>query len=511
MEKIRAEEISGIISRRIKDYEKKLDISEVGTVLSVGDGIARIYGVMNAMAMELLEFPGGILGVVLNLETDNVGVAVLGDVSHIKEGDIVKRTGKIAQVPVGDGLLGRVIDATGAPLDGLGPIEASEYRRIEMVAPGVIQRQPVNEPLYTGIKAIDAMTPIGRGQRELIIGDRQIGKTSIGVDAIIRQKGTGVKCIYVAIGQKKSTVAQVVESLRKHDALSNTCVVMACASDPATLQYIAPFSGCSIGEYFRDRGQDALIIYDDLSKQAVAYRQISLLLRRPPGREAYPGDIFYNHSRLLERAARVSKELGGGSLTALPIIETQAGDVSAYIPTNVISITDGQVYLEPSLFYSGIRPAINVGLSVSRVGGAAQVKAMKQVAGTLKLELAQYRELAAFAQFGSDLDKATKFQLERGIRLVELLKQPNMKPMSLSQQVVSLFAGTRGFLDKYELGQIRTYEIQLLSFVETRYPEIMAEIEDKKVISPELEQKMKSVLGEFDTLFLSASDKSTQG
>lgn len=511
MEKIRAEEISGIISRRIKDYQKKLDISEVGTVLSVGDGIARIYGVMNAMAMELLEFPGGILGVVLNLETDNVGVAVLGDVSHIKEGDIVKRTGKIAQVPVGDGLLGRVIDATGAPLDGLGPIEASEYRRIEMVAPGVIQRQPVNEPLYTGIKAIDAMTPIGRGQRELIIGDRQIGKTSIGVDAIIRQKGTGVKCIYVAIGQKKSTVAQVVESLRKHDALSNTCVVMACASDPATLQYIAPFSGCSIGEYFRDRGQDALIIYDDLSKQAVAYRQISLLLRRPPGREAYPGDIFYNHSRLLERAARVSKELGGGSLTALPIIETQAGDVSAYIPTNVISITDGQVYLEPSLFYSGIRPAINVGLSVSRVGGAAQVKAMKQVAGTLKLELAQYRELAAFAQFGSDLDKATKFQLERGIRLVELLKQPNMKPMSLSQQVVSLFAGTRGFLDKYELGQIRTYEIQLLSFVETRYPEIMAEIEDKKVISPELEQKMKSVLGEFDTLFLSASDKSTQG
>lgn len=507
MEKIRAEEISGIISRRIKDYEKKLDISEVGTVLSVGDGIARIYGVMNAMAMELLEFPGGILGVVLNLETDNVGVAVLGEVTHIKEGDIVKRTGRIAQVPVGEGLLGRVIDATGAPLDGLGPIDATEYRRIEMVAPGVIQRQPVNQPLYTGIKAIDAMTPIGRGQRELIIGDRQIGKTSIGVDAIIRQKGTGVKCIYVAIGQKKSTVAQVVESLRKHDALSNTCVVMACASDPATLQYIAPFTGCSIGEYFRDRGQDALIIYDDLSKQAVAYRQISLLLRRPPGREAYPGDIFYNHSRLLERASRVSRELGGGSLTALPIIETQAGDVSAYIPTNVISITDGQVYLEPSLFYSGIRPAINVGLSVSRVGGAAQVKAMKQVAGTLKLELAQYRELAAFAQFGSDLDKATKFQLERGIRLVELLKQPNMKPMSLSQQVVSLFAGTRGFLDKYELGQIRDYESQLLSFVESKYPEIMTEIEDKKIISSELENKIKSVLGEFDTVFMSAAKK----
>ncbi|OIP89108.1 MAG: F0F1 ATP synthase subunit alpha [Syntrophaceae bacterium CG2_30_49_12] len=501
MERIRAEEISEIISKQIKDYEKKLDISETGTVLSVGDGIARVYGVENAMAMELLEFPGGILGMVLNLETDNVGVAVLGEVTHIKEGDIVKRTGRIAQVPVGEAVLGRVIDATGAPLDGKGPIEVTEFRRIEMIAPGVIQRQPVNEPMYTGLKAIDAMTPIGRGQRELIIGDRQTGKTAICIDAIIRQKDTGVKCIYVAIGQKKSTVARVVENLRKHDAMSYTCVVSACASDPATLQYIAAYSGCSIGEYFRDKGGDALIIYDDLSKQAVAYRQISLLLRRPPGREAYPGDIFYNHSRLLERAARLSDELGGGSLTALPIIETQAGDVSAYIPTNVISITDGQVYLEPNLFFSGIRPAINVGLSVSRVGGAAQVKAMKQVAGTLKLDLAQYRELATFAQFGSDLDKATQLQLSRGVRLVEILKQPQFQPMSLSKQVVILFAGTRGFLDKYEIEKLKDYEPQLLSFIESKHPEIIREIEEKKIISPELEKKMKDILMEFDSVF----------
>ena len=504
METIRAEEISQIISRQIKDYEKKLDISETGTVLSVGDGIARVYGVENAMAMELLEFPGGILGMVLNLETDNVGVAVLGEVTHIKEGDIVRRTGRITQVPVGEGVLGRVIEATGVPLDGKGPIETTEFRRIEMVAPGVIQRQPVNEPMYTGIKAIDAMTPIGKGQRELVIGDRQIGKTAICVDAIIRQKDTGIKCIYVAIGQKKSTVAQVVENLRKHGAMSYTCVVAACASDPATLQYIAAYSGCTIGEYFRDRGQDALIIYDDLSKQAVAYRQISLLLRRPPGREAYPGDIFYNHSRLLERAARMNKELGGGSLTALPIIETQAGDVSAYIPTNVISITDGQVYLEPSLFYSGIRPAINVGISVSRVGGAAQVKAMKQVAGTLKLDLAQYREMAAFAQFGSDLDKATQAQLDRGVRLVEILKQPQYQPMTLPRQIVILFAGTKGFLDKYEVDKLKNYEPQLLSFVEGKYPEIMQEIDEKKVISPDLEKKMREVLAEFDTVFVAA-------
>lgn len=503
MERIRAEEISEIISKQIRDYEKKLDISEVGTVLSVGDGIARVYGVENAMAMELLEFPGGILGMVLNLETDNVGVAVLGEVTHIKEGDVVKRTGRIAQVPVGEALLGRVIDGTGAPIDGKGPIEATEFRRIEMIAPGVIQRQPVNTPMYTGIKAIDAMTPIGRGQRELVIGDRQIGKTAICVDAIIRQKNTGIKCIYVAIGQKKSTVAQVVENLKRHDAMSNTCVVSACASDPATLQYVAAYAGCSIGEYFRDKGEDALIIYDDLSKQAVAYRQISLLLRRPPGREAFPGDIFYNHSRLLERAARVSKELGGGSLTALPIIETQAGDVSAYIPTNVISITDGQVYLEPSLFFSGIRPAINVGLSVSRVGGAAQVKAMKQVAGRLKLELAQYRELAAFAQFGSDLDKATQAQLERGVRLVEILKQPQFEPRSLSQQVAILYAGTRGFLDKYPVDKLKEYEPQLLSFISSKYPEINKEIEEKREIGADLDKKMNAALTEFDSVFVS--------
>ncbi|HOS77809.1 MAG: F0F1 ATP synthase subunit alpha [Syntrophales bacterium] len=502
METIRAEEISQIISKQIKEYEKKLDISETGTVLSVGDGIARVYGVENAMAMELLEFPGGILGMVLNLEADNVGVAVLGEVTHIKEGDIVKRTGRIAQVPVGEALLGRVIDATGAPIDGKGPIETTEFRRIEMIAPGVIQRQPVNQPLYTGLKAVDAMTPIGRGQRELVIGDRQIGKTAICIDAIIRQKDTGVKCIYVAIGQKKSTVAQVVENLRKHGAMPYTCVVSACASDPATLQYISAFAGCSIGEYFRDRKQDALIIYDDLSKQAVAYRQISLLLRRPPGREAFPGDIFYNHSRLLERAARVSEELGGGSLTALPIIETQAGDVSAYIPTNVISITDGQVYLEPGLFYSGVRPAINVGLSVSRVGGAAQVKAMKQVAGTLKLDLAQFRELAAFAQFGSDLDKATQAQLDRGVRLVELLKQPQFQPMSLGEEVTVLFSGTRGFLDKYGVDKLGEYEPQLLSFVKSKYPEVLKEIDEKQVISPDLEKKMKDVLTEFDTVFV---------
>jgi len=504
MEAIRAEEITQIISKQIKEYEKKLDVSETGTVLSVGDGIARVYGVENAMAMELLEFPGGILGMVLNLERDNVGVAILGEVTHIKEGDIVKRTGRIAQVPVGDEVLGRVIDATGEPLDGKGPIEAAETRRIEMVAPGVIHRQPVKQPMYTGLKAIDAMTPIGRGQRELIIGDRQIGKTAICVDAIIRQKETGVKCIYVAIGQKKSTVAQVVEVLRKHDAMDYTCVVAACASDPGTLQYIAAFAGCSIGEFFRDRGEDALIMYDDLSKQAVAYRQISLLLRRPPGREAFPGDIFYNHSRLLERAAKMNDELGAGTLTALPIIETQAGDVSAFIPTNVISITDGQVYLEPNLFYSGVRPAINVGLSVSRVGGAAQVKAMKQVAGTLKLDLAQYRELASFAQFGSDLDKSTQAQLDRGARLVELLKQPQYQPMSLAEEVVVLFAGVKGFIDKYTVEQLKDYESQLLNFVASKHADIMKEIDEKQEISPELDEKIRKALTEFDSVFASA-------
>ncbi|MBW2560744.1 MAG: F0F1 ATP synthase subunit alpha [Deltaproteobacteria bacterium] len=503
MDAIRAEEITQVISKQIKDYEKKLDVSEIGTVLSVGDGIARVYGVENAMAMELLEFPGGILGMVLNLERDNVGVAILGSDIHIKEGDVVKRTGKIAQIPVGEALLGRVIDATGVPLDGKGPIETDTYSRIEVVAPGVIKRQPVNQPVYTGLKSVDAMTPIGRGQRELIIGDRQIGKTAICIDAIIRQKTTGIKCIYVAIGQKKSTVAQVVEALRKHDAMDYTCVVSACASDPGTLQYIAAFAGCSIGEYFRDRGQDALIIYDDLSKQAVAYRQISLLLRRPPGREAYPGDIFYNHSRLLERAARVSEDLGSGSLTALPIIETQAGDVSAFIPTNVISITDGQVFLEPDLFYAGVRPAINVGISVSRVGGAAQVKAMKQVAGTLKLDLAQYRELASFAQFGSDLDKATQAQLERGVRLVEILKQPQFQPMSLAQEVVVLYAGVRGFVDKYPVEKIKQYEKELLGFLESKYADVMKEIDEKQELNPELDKKIKDVLTEFDSVFAS--------
>ncbi|OPL15945.1 MAG: ATP synthase subunit alpha [delta proteobacterium MLS_D] len=504
MQAIRAEEITQIISKQIKEYERKLDISETGTVLSVGDGIARVYGVENAMAMELLEFPGGILGMVLNLERDNVGVAILGNDTHIKEGDIVKRTSKIAQIPIGEEVLGRVIDATGQPLDGKGPIEAKEFRLIEMVAPGVIQRQPVNQPMYTGLKAIDAMTPIGRGQRELIIGDRQIGKTAICVDAIIRQKTTGVKCIYVAIGQKKSTVAQVVESLRQNDAMDYTCVVSASASDPGTLQYIAAFAGCSIGEYFRDNGQDALIIYDDLSKQAVAYRQISLLLRRPPGREAFPGDIFYNHSRLLERAAKLNDDLGAGSLTALPIIETQAGDVSAFIPTNVISITDGQVYLEPDLFYSGVRPAINVGLSVSRVGGAAQVKAMKQVAGTMKLDLAQYRELASFAQFGSDLDKATQAQLERGARLVEILKQPQYRPMTLAQEVVVLYAAVRGYLDKHEVDQIGDYETQLLSFIASKHETILSQLEEKQVIDDEIETKLREILAAFDTVFAAA-------
>src|SRR5512137_732781 len=505
MEKIRAEEISEIISKQIRDYEKKLDVSEVGTVLSVGDGVARVYGVENAMAMEMLEMPGGIYGLCLNLEEDNVGVAVMGDDTKIKEGDIVKRTGRIAEIPVGQAVLGRVIDAVGNPLDGKGPINATEFRRIEMVAPGVIARQPVKESIYTGIKAIDAMTPIGRGQRELIIGDRQIGKTAIGVDAIINQKDSGLFCIYVAVGQKKSTVAQVVDVLRRHGAMEYTTVVAACASDPATQQYIAPYSGCAIGEYYRDMGKHALVFYDDLSKHAQAYRQVSLLLRRPPGREAYPGDIFYNHSRLLERAARVSKKLGGGSLTALPIIETQAGDVSAYIPTNVISITDGQVYLEPGLFFSGIRPAINVGLSVSRVGGSAQTKAMRKVAGSLRLDMAQYRELEAFAQFGSDLDKSTQRQINRGRRLVEILKQPQYVPMSAEKQVMILFAGTFGYLDEVPVDSVAEYEKQMLEFVGTKQPEILKEIKEKGIISDELEGKMKKALDQFKGMFQPAS------
>ncbi len=498
---IRAEEISQVIRGQIKDYEKKVEVSETGTVLSVGDGVARVYGVEKAMAMEMLEFPGGIYGLCLNLEEDNVGVAIMGDDTKIKEGDTVKRTGRIAEIPVGEAVLGRVIDAVGNPLDGKGPINAAEFRRIEMVAPGVIARQPVKEPMYTGCKAIDAMTPIGRGQRELIIGDRQIGKTALCVDAIINQKGADIFCIYVAIGQKKSTVAQVVDTLQRHGAMEYTTVVSACASDPATQQFLAPYSGCSIGEYYRNNGKHALIIYDDLSKQAAAYRQVSLLLRRPPGREAFPGDIFYNHSRLLERAAKMNEELGGGSLTALPIIETQAGDVSAYIPTNVISITDGQVYLEPGLFFSGVRPAINVGLSVSRVGGAAQTKAMKKVAGTLKLDMAQFRELEAFAQFGSDLDKATQRQLERGYRLVEILKQPQYQPVPSEKEVMSLFAGAYGYLDEWPVETIAEFEKQMLEFMESKHAELLSEIKDKAEISDELEEKLKKALDEFKSLF----------
>lgn len=501
MESIRAEEVSQIIKDQIKGYEKKVELSETGIVLSVGDGIARIYGVEKAMMMELLEFPGGILGMVLNLEEDNVGCAVMGEDIHIHEGDTVKRTGRIAEVPVGEGILGRVVSSVGEPLDGKGPIEAKEFRRIERIAPGVIARQPVKEPMYTGLKAIDSMTPVGRGQRELIIGDRQIGKTALGVDAIINQKDTDVFCIYVAVGQKKSTVAQVVDILQRHGSMEYTTIVSACASDPATLQFIAPYAGCAMGEYFRDNGQHCLIVYDDLSKQAAAYRQISLLLRRPPAREAYPGDIFYNHSRLLERAAKYDDAHGGGSLTALPIIETQAGDVSAYIPTNVISITDGQIYLEPGLFFSGVRPAINVGLSVSRVGGAAQIKAMKQVAGSLRLDLAQFREMEAFAQFGSDLDKATIAMLERGTRLIEILKQPQYQPMPEEKQITIIYAGTRGFLDKYPLHVLQRYESELLDFVEKKYPEIFTEIKEKKVISDELDARMKKAMEEFDGVF----------
>jgi F-type H+/Na+-transporting ATPase subunit alpha len=491
---LRAEEISQIIKEQITDYEKKVELSETGIVLSVGDGIARVYGLEKVMALELVEFPGGILGLVLNLEEDNVGVAVMGEVTHIKEGDLVKRTGRIAEVPVGPAVVGRVVSATGEPLDGKGPIVSEHSRRVEMVAPGVIARKSVHEPCYTGLKAIDAMTPVGRGQRELIIGDRQIGKTACAIDAILAQKDTDVYCIYVACGQKKSTVAQVVATLEKHGAMEYTTVVSACASDPATLQYIAPYAGCTMGEYFRDNGQHALIVYDDLSKQAAAYRQVSLLLRRPPGREAYPGDIFYNHSRLLERASKLNDKLGAGSLTALPIIETQAGDVSAYIPTNVISITDGQIYLEPSLFFAGVRPAVNVGLSVSRVGGAAQVKAMKQVAGTLRLDLAQFRELEAFAAFGSDLDAATRAQLTRGQRLVEILKQPQYKPLPMEKQVTVLFAGTRGFLDALPLDVLAKYEAGLYPFIEDRYPNLFSTLKEKQAITDDLDKMMREAL-----------------
>ena len=498
---IRAEEISQVIQAQIKDFDKKVEVAETGVVLSVGDGIARVHGVEKAMALELLEFTGGIYGMVLNLEEDNVGVAILGDDVNIKEGDIVKRTGRIAQVPVGDAVLGRVVDPVGNPIDGKGPIESEEFRRIEMVAPSVVQRKPVHEPMYTGIKAIDAMTPVGRGQRELVIGDRQIGKTAVCVDAILNQKGQDVICVYVAVGQKKSTVAQVVDTLRRHGAMDYTIVVNASASEPATLQYIAPYAGCAMAEYYRDSGRHALIVYDDLSKQATAYRQVSLLLRRPPGREAFPGDIFYNHSRLLERAAKLNDELGAGSMTALPIIETQAGDVSAYIPTNVISITDGQVYLEPNLFFAGIRPAIDVGLSVSRVGGAAQTKPMRQVAGTMRLDMAQFRELEAFAQFGSDLDKSTQQQLNRGYRLVELLKQPQYQPLSAAKQVLSLFAGTRGFLDEFPADKVSEYEAQMHEYFESKHADMMEKMGGDEKMNDEFMEQLKEALKAFSDIF----------
>ncbi|NLY42039.1 MAG: F0F1 ATP synthase subunit alpha [Desulfovibrionales bacterium] len=498
---IKAEEISQIIEGQIKNYEKKVEMSETGVVLSVGDGIARVYGCENAMAMELLEFPGGVMGMVLNLEEDSVGVALLGETEHIKEGDTVKRTGRIFQVPVGDAVMGRVIDPLGNPIDGLGPIQTDQYRNVEIKAPGIIARKSVHEPMYTGLKAIDAMTPIGRGQRELIIGDRQVGKTAVGVDAILAQKNSDIRCFYVAIGQKRSTVAQVVEALRQNGALAYTTVISATASEPAPLQFIAAYCGCTMAEFYRDNGKHALIIYDDLSKQAVAYRQMSLLLRRPPGREAFPGDVFYLHSRLLERACKVNDSLGAGSLTALPVIETQAGDVSAYIPTNVISITDGQVYLEPNLFMAGIRPAINVGLSVSRVGGAAQIKAMKKVAGTLRLDLAQYRELAAFAQFGSDLDKATKTKLTRGERLVELLKQPQYQPMVVEEQVVVLYAGTRGFLDDVAVSDAIRFGNELVEFMRNQKSDVLAEIVQTKDLGSETEKKLVAALEEFKTGF----------
>jgi F-type H+-transporting ATPase subunit alpha len=499
---IRAEEISSLLKKQIRDYKKKLEVAETGIVLYVGDGISRIYGLENAMSGELLEFPGELFGIVLNLEEDNVGAAVFGEDWHIKEGDIVKRTGRIAEVPVGDALLGRVVNALGQPIDGKGPIETEDFRPIEVKAPGIVYRQPVKEPLQTGIKAIDSMTPIGRGQRELIIGDRQTGKTAIALDTIINQKDTDVISIYVAVGQKRSTVARVVDTLNKFGAMDKTIVVSATASEPAPLQYIAPYSGVTIGEYFRDNARHALIIYDDLSKHAVSYRQLSLLLRRPPGREAYPGDVFYLHSRLLERAAKLSDDKGGGSLTALPIIETQAGDVSAYIPTNVISITDGQIFLETDLFYSGVRPAVNVGLSVSRVGGSAQIKGMKQVAGSLRLDLAQYREMAAFAQFGTDLDKATQAQLARGSRLVEILKQPQYQPVPVEKQVLIVYAATNGFVDQFPETTLRKFENDLFSYFESKHPDLLDEMRQKGALTSEIERNLSKAITGFVKEFI---------
>lgn len=499
--KIAPDELTRILKEKIKGYTPHVETAETGIVLNVGDGIARAYGLKNVMAGELVEFENGVKGIVLNLEEETVGIAIMGEEKGIKEESVVKRTERIAEVPVGKELLGRVVNALGEPIDGKGSINAKYTRRIELKAPGIVYRRPVKEPLQTGIKSIDSMIPIGRGQRELIIGDRQTGKTALVVDTIINQRDSGVYCIYVAVGQKRSTVAQVIEKLREHGAMDWTIVVPATASEPAPLQFIAPYAGCSMGEYFRDNGMHALVIYDDLSKHAVAYRQMALLLRRPPGREAYPGDIFYLHSRLLERAAKLRDEDGGGSLTALPIIETQAGDISAYIPTNVISITDGQIYLESDLFYAGIRPAINVGLSVSRVGGAAQIKAMKQVAGRLRLELAQYRELAAFAQFGSELDKTTQKLLHRGERLTELLKQNQYEPLPVEKQVIIIYAGTNGYVDKYPVSSLRRYERELHKFLDKNHSELLNELREKKEITEEIKAKLDSALKEFDKRF----------
>src|SRR5688500_7805192 len=497
MEPIRADEINEIIRKQIENFEAGVTVMEVGTVIKVGDGIAEIHGLEKVMAGELLEFPHDVRGLALNLEEDKVGAVLFGDFQTIKEGDVVKRTGRIMQVPVGDALVGRVVDALGIPIDDGGHLVTDTYNPIERVAPGVVDRQPVKEPLQTGLKAIDAMVPIGRGQRELIIGDRQTGKTAVAVDTIINQKGKDVICIYVAIGQKASTVAQVVKTLQDFGAMDYTIVIKATASDPAAMQYLAPYSGAAMGEYFRDNGKHALTIYDDLSKQAAAYREISLLLRRPPGREAYPGDVFYLHSRLLERAAKLSDLKGGGSLTSLPIIETQAGDISAYIPTNVISITDGQIFLEADLFNSGFRPAINVGNSVSRVGGSAQIKAMKQVAGTLRLDLAQFRELQAFAQFGSDLDRATQAQLARGQRLTEILKQPQYQPMDVEKQVLVIWAATNGYVDDVAVEDVRRFESGLLKFIENSHPGLLAAIAEKKSLTDEIKGDLKQVLEDF--------------
>ncbi len=502
MAKIRPDEITDIIRQQIENFDRTVSVSEVGSVVSVGDGVARIHGLERAMAGELLELPHGVTGLALNLEEDQVSAVLLGDYTKIQEGDVVKRTGRIMSVPVGDSMVGRVVDALGNPTDGKGPITATEFNPLERLAPGVIDRMPVREPLQTGLKGIDGMIPIGRGQRELIIGDRQTGKTAIGIDTILNQKGKDVICIYVAIGQKRSTIAQVINILEQHEAMKYTIVIEASSADPAPMQYLAPYAGCTMGEYFRDSGRHALCIYDDLSKHAVAYREISLLLRRPPGREAYPGDVFYLHSRLLERAAKMKQEKGGGSLTALPIIETQAGDISAYIPTNVISITDGQIYLESDLFNSGVRPAINVGLSVSRVGGNAQIKAMKQVAGTLRLGLAQYRELAAFEQFGSDLDRATQAQLRRGKRLTEILKQGQFSPLPVEKQIIAIYAGTNGYLDDLEVEECRKFEEGLYEFLDSSYPELGRKIFDKKQLDDALRAEITKVLDEYKQKFL---------